>query len=56
MRRTQVLWEAYVTHFEDALDRYKQGRLTIGNSIGQAGPLRRQARPPAGGRIRAGSA
>ena len=28
MRRTRVLWEAYVTRFEAALDRYKQGRLT----------------------------
>ena len=28
MRRTRVLWEAYVTRFEQALERYKQSRLT----------------------------
>ena len=28
MRRTTVLWEAFVTRFEDALDRHKKGRLT----------------------------
>ncbi len=28
MRRSTVLWEAFVTLFEDALDRHKQGRLT----------------------------
>ena len=28
MRRSTVLWEAFVTRFEDALDRHKQGRLT----------------------------
>lgn len=28
MRRTHVRWEAYVRRFEDALDRYKQRRLT----------------------------
>ena len=28
MRRTQVLWEAYVRRFEDAFDRYRKGRLT----------------------------
>jgi transposase len=28
MRRTAVLWEAFVTRFEDALDRHKRGRLT----------------------------
>jgi hypothetical protein len=28
MRRTRVLWEVYVTRFEEALDRYKQGRLS----------------------------
>lgn len=40
MRRTQVLWEAYVTRFEDALDRYKQGRLTAeeaGELLGLSG-------------------
>jgi transposase len=28
MRRTAVLWEVFVTRFEDALDRHKRGRLT----------------------------
>ena len=28
MRRTTVLWEAFVTRFEDAWDRHKKGRLT----------------------------
>ncbi len=28
MRRTAVLGEAFVTRFEDALDRHKKGRLT----------------------------
>jgi hypothetical protein len=28
MRRTQVLWEAFVTRFEDAFERHKKGRLT----------------------------
>ena len=28
MRRTRVLWEVYVTRFEEALDRYKQHRLS----------------------------
>lgn len=40
MRRTQVLWEAYVTRFEDALDRYKKGRLTAeeaGELLGLSG-------------------
>jgi hypothetical protein len=40
MRRTRVLWEAYVTRFEDALDRYKQGRLTAeeaGELLGLSG-------------------
>lgn len=40
MRRTQVLWEAYVTRFEDALDRYKQGRLSAeeaGEMLGLSG-------------------
>lgn len=40
MRRTQVLWEVYMTRFEDALDRYKQGRLTAeeaGELLGLSG-------------------
>jgi hypothetical protein len=40
MRRTRVLWEAYVTRFEEALDRYKQGRLTAeeaGELLGLSG-------------------
>ncbi len=40
MRRTRVRWEAYVTRFEDALDRYKQGRLTAeeaGELLGLSG-------------------
>src|ERR1700759_3605381 len=48
MRRTRVLWEAYVTRFEDALDRYKQGRLTAeeaGELLGLSGRhFRRQCR------------
>jgi hypothetical protein len=28
MRRTRVLWEVYVTRFDEALDRYKQHRLS----------------------------
>jgi len=28
MRRTTVLWEAFVTRFEDAWDRHKKGRLS----------------------------
>ena len=28
MRRTRVLWEAFVTRFEDAWERHRQGRLT----------------------------
>ena len=28
MRRATVLWEAFVTRFEDAWDRHKKGRLT----------------------------
>jgi hypothetical protein len=39
MRRTRVLWEAYVTRFEDALDRYKQGRLTA-EEAGERGQAR----------------
>jgi hypothetical protein len=40
MRRTRVLWEAYVTRFEDALERYKRGRLTAeeaGELLGLSG-------------------
>ena len=40
MRRTTMLWEAFVTRFEDALDRYKQGRLTAektGELLGMSG-------------------
>ena len=40
MRRTRVLWEAYVTRFEDAFDRYKKGRLTAeeaGERLGLSG-------------------
>src|ERR1700739_2882383 len=40
MRRTRVLWEAYVTRFEDAFDRYKKGRLTAeeaGELLGLSG-------------------
>ncbi|HVZ06733.1 ISNCY family transposase [Rhodopila sp.] len=40
MRRTRVLWEAYVTRFEDALDRYRKGRLTAeeaGELLGLSG-------------------
>ena len=40
MRRTRVLWEAYVTRFEDALERYRRGRLTAeeaGELLGLSG-------------------
>ena len=40
MRRTQMLWEAYVTRFEDALDRHRKGRLTAeeaGELLGMSG-------------------
>jgi Helix-turn-helix domain len=40
MRRTRVLWEAYVTRFEDALERYQRGRLTAeeaGELLGLSG-------------------
>ncbi len=40
MRRTRVLSKAYVTRFEDTLDRYKQGRLTAeeaGELLGLSG-------------------
>jgi hypothetical protein len=40
MRRTRVLWEVYVTRFEEALDRYKQHRLSAeeaGELLGLSG-------------------
>ena len=40
MRRTRVLWEAYVKRFEDAFERYKKGRLTAeeaGELLGLSG-------------------
>ena len=40
MRRTRVLWEVYVTRFEDTFDRYKKGRLTAeeaGELLGLSG-------------------
>lgn len=40
MRRTRVLWEAYVTRFEAAFDRYNQGRLSAeeaGELLGLSG-------------------
>src|SRR5690349_11665910 len=40
MRRARVLWEAYVTRFEEALDRYRQRRLTAegaGELLGLSG-------------------
>ena len=40
MRRARVLWEAYVTRFEDALERYQRGRLTAeeeGELLGLSG-------------------
>ncbi len=40
MRRTRLLWEAYVTRFADAFDRYKKGRLTAeeaGDLLGLSG-------------------
>jgi hypothetical protein len=40
MRRARVLWEAYVTRFEDALERYERGRLTAeeaGELLGMSG-------------------
>lgn len=47
MRRARVLWEAYVTRFEAALDRYKQGRLSAeeaGELLGLSGRhFRRQS-------------
>ena len=40
MRRTRVLWEVYVTRFEEALDRYQQRRLSAeeaGELLGLSG-------------------
>src|SRR5579863_9120339 len=40
MRRTRVLWEVYVRRFEEALERYKQGRLSAeeaGELLGLSG-------------------
>ena len=40
MRRTRVLWEVYVTRFEEALDRYKRHRLSAeeaGELLGLSG-------------------
>ena len=40
MLRVRVLWEAHVRRFLDALDRYKQGRLTAeeaGDLLGLSG-------------------
>ena len=46
MRRPRVLWEVYVTRFEEALDRYKQHRLSAeeaGELLGVSGrQFRRQ--------------
>ena len=49
MRRHQILWEAHVRRFLDALDRHKQGRLTAeeaGELLGLSGRhFRRQSIP-----------
>jgi hypothetical protein len=40
MRRTRVLWEVYVTRFEEALNRYKRHRLSAekaGELLGLSG-------------------
>src|SRR6185437_2882439 len=40
MRRTAVLWEVFVTRFEDAFDRYRRRRLTAeeaGELLGMSG-------------------
>ena len=40
MRRTETLWEVFVTRFEDALDRYRRRRLTgdeAGELLGMSG-------------------
>jgi helix-turn-helix protein len=47
MRRTSVLWEAWVTRFEDALDRHRQGRLSsdeAGEALGMSGRQFRRLR------------
>ena len=45
MRRTRVLWEVYVTRFEQALDGYKQRRLSAEES-GRAARSVGSALPP----------
>ena len=40
MRRTTMLWEVFVTRFEDAFDQYKRRRLTreeAGELLGMSG-------------------
>ena len=40
MRRARMLWEAFVTRFEDALERYRKGRLSgdeAGELLGMSG-------------------
>jgi hypothetical protein len=47
MRRTIKLWEVYVTRFEDALDRHRQGRLSAdeaGEALGMSGRQFRRLR------------
>jgi hypothetical protein len=42
MRRTPVLWEAYLRRFEDAFDRDKKGRLTAEEARRPVGLLTRR--------------
>ena len=52
MRRHQVLWEAHVRRFLDALDRHKQGHLTAeeaGERLGLSGRHIRRYRLRGGG-------
>ena len=45
MRRTRVLWEVYVTRFEEALNRYKRHRLSAekaGELLGLSSEERRR--------------
>jgi len=47
MRRTIELWEVYVTRFEDALERHRQGRLSAdeaGEALGMSGRQFRRLR------------
>ena len=47
MRRTIKLWEVYVTRFEDALERHRQGRLSAdeaGEALGMSGRQFRRLR------------